>query len=611
MIPSPITLILFASSCLGAMFTHSGDLPKREYDFVVVAGAAGAVIASRLTENSRISVLLLEAGGSNENVLDSMVPAFAGLMAPGTIWDWNFTSTPQTAINNRSVAAARGFMLGGSTSINFMVYTRGSAEDFDRYAEITGDKGWSWDRLQPYIRKVRTASAGARLALNFSSVPQNERFLSPPRDQHIEPAPQFNPRVHSFNGINTVSLEGFPKDINGRVIQTVRDFHSDFPFNLDMNSGNHLGVGWVQATVNKGVRSSSAISYLAPSIMKRSNLHVLLNARVTRANGKPSKGGKLTFNSVQYTENGGKTSQTVSANKEIILCAGAMMTPHILLHSGIGDSPTLKALGIPPVHHLPSVGQNFSDQPSLRNQWLVNSTDTQETIAQNATFTTEQLDRWRRTKTGPLVDPPNSFLGWLRLPDKAAIFQRFRDPTPGPRTAHFEFIIANGLLSRSTPATGNFLRFGTAVVQPISRGSVSIKSTNPLDPPVIDYRLLTSEYDVVVLREAFRRSNQFLSHPVWKDYLLKPPTNATTDEEIDLYIRANAGPMNHPVGSCSMSSRSAKYGVVDPDLKVKGVDGLRIVDASIFPVTPTAHTQAPVYIIAERAADLIKATWWH
>ncbi|KAL0577503.1 hypothetical protein V5O48_004489 [Marasmius crinis-equi] len=532
-----------------------------------------------------------------------MAPALAGLMAPGTIWDWNFTSIPQSEINNRSVAAARGFLLGGSTSLNFMVYTRGSAEDYDRYARITGDKGWSWDRLQPYIRK-------------------NEHFVNPPPNNDVSPAPQFNPKIHGFNGINAVSLEGFPKDINERVIKTVQDFHSEFPFNLDMNSGNQLGVGWVQATVDKGVRSSSATSYLGQRFINRPNLHVLMNARVTRVRGTPNKRGRMAFNSVEFTQDGGP-------NKEIVLSAGTFMTPHILLHSGIGDSAALKKLGIEAVHHLPSVGQNLREQPSTRNQWLVSSKDTQETFAQNATFFTEQLNVWQETKTGPLVDPPNSFLGWLRLPKNATVFKRFRDPTPGPHTAHFEFIIANGLLSRAVPATGNFLRFGTAVVQPMSTGSVTINSTNPLDRPVIDYQLLTSEYDILVLREAFRSSNRFLSHPVWKDYLITPPTNATTDDEIDAYIRANAGPMNHPVGTAAMSARKAKDGVVDPDLKVKGVDGLRIVDASIFvsrhfncarvqilklvptsqPITPTAHTQAPTYIIAERAADLIKSSW--
>ncbi|KAK1219931.1 hypothetical protein PQX77_017325 [Marasmius sp. AFHP31] len=576
---------------LSTVYNRPGNLPQQRFDFVIVgAGAAGAVVANRLTEDPKVSVLLLEAGGSNENILDSEAPAFAGLMAPGTSWDWNFTSTPQAAINNRSVAAARGFLLGGSTSLNFMVYTRGSAEDWDRYAKITGDKGWSWDSLQPYIRK-------------------NEHFVNQPSTEHADPEPQFNPKVHGFDGINAVSLEGFPKDINERVIRTVQERSAEFPFNRDMNSGNQLGVGWVQATVDKGVRSSSATSYLGPRFIKRPNLHVLLNARVTRVQGDRSKRGRMAFNSVEFTQDAGGTSHTVMASKEIILSAGVFMTPHILLHSGVGDSTSLKDLGINTVHHLPSVGRNLREQPSTRNQWLVSSKMTQETFAQNATFFSEQVDTWQRTKTGPLVDPPNSFLAWLRLPRNSPIFKRFRDPTPGPHTAHFEFIIANGLLSRAVPATGNFLRFGTAVVQPMSVGSVTINSTNPLDHPVINYNLLTSEYDLFVLREAFRQSNRFLSHPVWKDYLISPPTNATTDDEINAYIRANAGPMNHPIGTAAMSAKHARDGVVDPHLRVKGVDGLRVVDASVFPITPTAHTQAPTYIVAERAADLIKASW--
>ncbi|KAG7098376.1 hypothetical protein E1B28_000334 [Marasmius oreades] len=530
-----------------------------------------------------------------------MIPGRAPQLAPNTPFDWNLTTTPQLAINNRSVTVPRGFALGGSSSINFMGYTRGTADDFNRYASMTGDEGWSWDNVQPYIRK-------------------NEKFLT--ANSNLT---QFEPSVHGFVGVNSVSLKSSPRrEIEDRFIQTPQEI-PEFPFNHDMNSGNHLGFGWVQATVGNGLRSSSATSYLGPEFINRSNLNVLVNTRATRL---LRANRSLTFSEVELTQDGGRTFQTVTASKEIILSAGSIMSPHVLLHSGIGDSDELAAVGIDVVHHLPSVGKNLTEHPVLTDGYQINSNDTFDEANRNPVLAAEQLNEWTLNKTGLLADTPLVMMGWLRVNESAEIFDRFSDPAAGNSTAHFELFFINSFIG-PVPPTGNFMAVGAAVVSPSSRkilhylekssiqpycpnadGAVTLNSSNPLDHPVIDFHLLRSELDRFIMREAIRSVKRLFSAPAWDGFIIASPTNATTDEELDQYINTKATGLFHPVGSVAMSARGASWGALDPDLKVKGVKGLRVVDSSIFPKMPTAHTQVPTYIVAERAADLIKETWF-
>ncbi|KAJ7584486.1 aryl-alcohol oxidase [Mycena floridula] len=536
---------------------------KSSYDFIVVGGGTGGlVVANRLSENPKFRVLVIEAGVSNLDVLDSEVPGLAAGLNPNTPYDWNFTTAPQTHLNGRVIQYPRGHLLGGSSSVNYMVYTRGSSEDYDRYASFSGDPGWSWKKMLPYFFK-------------------NE-VLTPPADHH-DTTGEFNPLVHSESGINGVSLPGFlTPSIDNRIIGATGS--PEFPFNEDMNSGN-------------GARSSSATSYLAQKYQNRPNLDVLIGNRVTRV--------------LPTTPDSGRLTTLVKASKEVVLSAGSIGSPHVLLHSGIGDSALLKSLGIKTVHHNPGVGQNLSDHVLLPLSWQVNSTETLDDLNRNATAAAQALKQWNETRTGPFVSPLGlNQLGWLRIPDNSSIYSEFADPAAGPNTAHFELLFSKGLALQAPPPTGNFLSVITALVTPVSRGELRWTSSDPFVDPVIDPNFLASSFDTFVLRESIRSVRRFLEAPAWSNFILSSfSTNATSDGDLDAYIRATAGTVFHPTGTASLTSANAAYGVVNPDLKVKGVDGLRVVDASVLPFIPSAHTQVSVYGFAERASDLIKAAW--
>ncbi|KAF9259776.1 aryl-alcohol-oxidase from pleurotus Eryingii [Marasmius fiardii PR-910] len=587
-----VLLILLGLGALSSAAIHENlaDLPNKQFDFVIIGGGtAGNVVANRLTENPNFSVLVLEAGGSNEGLLTPQVPALALSLANSPL-DWNFTANLGYRTGNATTAYNRGFVLGGSSTINWMAYTRGSSDDWDRYAAVTGDPGWSWNNMQTYIRK-------------------NERITAP-ADGHNTTG-QWDPAVHGTSGINSVSLSGYIHELDKRTIEVSKAFgpDSEFKFNLDMNAGDQLGFSWAQSTILKGSRSSSATSYLGPEYIHRPNLHILLHAHVTRIlQTDPQIGGQLVFHDVELTQDNGTTFQRVTASKEIVLSAGTVGTPHILLNSGIGDSASLSKVGVKPVYNLPSVGRNLTEQPGIAPNYRVNTTDTNETNLGNATL----LKQWNDTRTGPLVDPIILAFGWLRLPENDTIFQSVVDPSAGPKTGHYEYAMVNGFLGSGSPPPGqNFISPIAICVTPASRGSIFLTSSNPLVKPNIDFNFYDSEFDLVVLRTAVRSLQKFMSHEIWTrdGYLIGPTVDLQTDDEIDNYILHGTGPGLHAVGTASMSKKGAQWGVVDPDLLVKGVRGVRIVDASVLPFIPAGHTQASAYMVGERGADLIKHDW--
>ncbi|KZV75245.1 GMC oxidoreductase [Peniophora sp. CONT] len=585
--------ILLLSSCrlvTARVVSRAEQLSREEYDFIVIGGGtAGAVMASRLSEDPDVTVLVIEAGQSNTAGPDVdliQIPYRATVVS--SEFDWNYTTVPQAALDNRTLPYPRGFVLGGSSSVNYMFYTRGSSDEFDYIANFTGDSGWSWENMFPYMLKAETLLLNTPDAANL-----------------------VNASLHGTSGPVFTSLPSNASNIDSRVILTTEE-SPEFPFNQDMNSGNPLGIGWLQSTIGFGERSSSATGYLTETTVSRRNLDVLIGSRVTKLLKTDTRSETPVILGLEVAESAHARPITLRATREVILAAGSIGTPQLLMLSGIGAEEELCALDIPLILDVSDIGKNLQDHPWVPLQWTVNDTSLDE-LQRQPSMLEAAFAQYNTSKTGVIANNPGgNHVAWLRLPDNSTILQEFGDPTTGPLSPHYEFAIVDSFLSFSAalPETGHFMSMGAVLVSPTSRGSVALASASAFDAPLIDPGFLKTESDLLILTEAVKAAHRFTSSPAWSDYIIDSfgdSANTTSDAAIADYIRNVAETFRHPLGTARMTGLNDTGGVVSSDLLVKGVHGLRIVDASIFPKIFGSHMQAPLYAVAERAVDLVKA----
>ncbi|EAU90672.2 pyranose dehydrogenase [Coprinopsis cinerea okayama7 len=553
---------------------HVDQLADKTFDFIIAGGgAAGSVLASRLSENPKFGVLLVEAGPDNVGVLEIMAPGLA-FQIPRT-YNWNFVSVPQRGLDNRAINIPRGHVLGGSTCINGMLYTRGSSDNYDNWARNVGDQQWSWKALWPYFKK-------------------HERWVAPVGNRSIEG--QYDPKAHGYNGKTFVSLptKG-PDEHSFRCLNNTKLQPKLFPLTLDINGGKPVGLTWTQWSIGKGERSSAATSYLTPDVRRRPNLTILVNAYVTRV-VPSSVNGPLDIRTVEIAPRAGGASKTLTAKKEVILSAGSFGTPRILLSSGIGNKTELDLIGVKVIHDLPDVGEGLTDHAAIEARWGTTATHLPPVDP------AEALAEWQANRTGPLtmssVSSPQ--LLWNRISSDSPVFKKYRDPAPGPNSPHIEMT----LRSPGGPVTPESIvlltpyssqhppsRRKLPMLTPpsngmhISGGTVKINSTNPFDDPLIDYNFLGHPFDIEAFKEGIRLGKKFYSGPVWQGYrtsFLGPDPETLSEDEFLNAIKPMVSSWQHPVGTAAMSKRGSKQGVVNPDLRVKGVRGLRIVDASVI-----------------------------
>ncbi|KAF5346456.1 hypothetical protein D9756_010021 [Leucocoprinus leucothites] len=579
-----VSLLPFAALAFATQyFQQPDDLPQVDYDFIVVGGgSAGAIVGGRLGEIEDYKILVIEAGPSNDDVFEAQVPGLSHSIGFGTRVDWNYTTAPQTNVSNRVLTYPRAMILGGCSSHNDMIYNRGSKDDYDRWATTIEDDNLSWANMYSYILKA-------------------EKW-SPPNDPSYSEEGHYDPSVHDDNGKIGVTAPYYDHPFNDILFEAATELSEEFPLLEDLNNGRPIGLGWGQATIAYGLRSSSATGHLASA---SDNVHVLLNSFVTRV--LPVDEGSNNFRKVELTTSPESPTLNITAAKEVILSAGMINTPQLLLLSGIGPKDELEALGLETIVDNPSVGKNFSDQSSIP---LSYSTDLPATSFNQK----DALAQWQSNHTGRLALAGHlPQMGWVRFPPDSEPFRNgLVDPTGGPNAPHIEIFF-----SSVNPGFGGNQTLGMNIVNlsPTSRGAITLASASPFDQPIIDPALLTSPVDSAILLEGFRSVQRLMASESFSKNVFglsrpQPSKNGTlTDEEVMNYIKTSASHFGHGVGSCSMAPAGASWGVVDPEFRVRDTEGLRVVDASVIPFVTSGHIQAPVYAIAEWASEVIKRSY--
>ena len=522
------------------------------YDYVIVGGGTAAcVLANRLTANGRHRVLMLEAGGEPRSMWIRIPAGFTKLLND-PVYNWRFETQPERATLDRVIAIPRGKGLGGSSLINGMIYVQGQPSDYDDWAR-RGATGWSAAEVAPYFRRLECYAPGG--ASRGKSGPMNVLQVS----------------------------ERFP--LAHAVLQAALE--DGQPLNDDYNDVSQEGFGYYQVSQKQGRRWSVVEGYLDP-VRSRPNLTVLTGAHVLKI---VARQGRVT--GVTYRRDG--SLHTVNANREVIMAAGAVQTPQILELSGIGDPSLLKGLGIDVVHAAPRVGENYIDHFATRMNWRVRNTQTLNEKAQGGRLLLAALQYFTR-RTGILTLGTGLVHGFVRTrPDVA---------TPDVQYFFMHASYANAAVRKLDQAPG--MTMGVAGLRPTSQGSIHLRSSDPMAGPAIRPNFLDTEKDRQTLVDGMKIARRIfgreaLTHFI--DHEMSPGSAVQTDEQWLQFARENGQTVYHPIGTCRMGSDAGA--VVDTRLRFRGLDGLRVVDASVMPAMVSGNTQAAVMMIAERGSDFI------
>lgn len=537
------------------------------YDYIIVGGgSAGCTLAGRLSEDPNVSVALIEAGGPDRSTLIHC-PAGLAVMAKFELNGWGYNTVPQPGLNGRKGYQPRGKVLGGSSSINAMVYARGHARDYDDWA-ARGNPGWSYADVLPYFKRAE----------------HNERGAD---DFHGEGGPLNVMDLRSPNPFLSAFMEA--------------GLQAGERHNTDFNGADQEGIGAYQVTHKNGERFSAAKAYLTPHL-GRANLKLITRALTTRVVTE-TRDGQVHAVGVEYRADAGHGAvQTLRLRSggEVLLSAGAFGSPQLLMLSGIGPADHLREHGIGVVHDLPGVGENLHDHPDV--VMVVNApklTDLFGLSWQGTVNTVRAIFEWRRSRSGMLTTNFAEAGGFIKSAPEEAI-----------PDLQLHFVVGKLVDHGRKTVFGHGYSCHVCLLRPKSRGTLRLASPDPRRAPLIDPAFLQDPDDMARMVRGFKRVRELMHQPALTRHggvETAASASAQTDDQIEQFIRNHADTIYHPVGSCRMGPDDDPMAVVDAQLRVRGVQALRVIDASVMPQVVGGNTNAPVIMMAEKAVDMMRA----